>query len=358
MLASAYQSDDYSLYFLDQKEKKWKVKGKDQVVFEGSKRQARPDWMVLDSSETKFVFNMPQYKIRIVSMSDMNDKKKHWYSRKKSPTNFDFRFSRESNMPAEMKYITNVTWRYYGDDAQDVYMNMFGLYEMKKRTRDAGTFSGTAYITPNYETGEGNFRVHITTDGMTMDIPVVPVINSEGAWPNFRARWAKYNDASAARRNNERAAFDKFRADTAEYFANNERYKKSVANVETVALRTFEIDNFGVWNCDRFLPAASNTVIARFVDEKGKRIKITKGYLVEKARNSVYTVNDFGNFRFDPKAENLFWAMLPDNNIGVIYPKEFAKHEKDKDGVCTFVMKVDDKALDSYANLKSVLSFN
>jgi hypothetical protein len=226
--------------------------------------------------------------------------------------------------------------------------------EMQKRKHNSKIVEGTAYITPDADAGLGNFRVNITTENMTMNIPVMPAFLSESSDKNFNKRFGKYSEASNQRRYNEQKRYEKFRADTIAYFANNARFQKTIANAETVALRTFEIDNFGVWNCDKFYPAASNTVVARFTDQNGKRLKFTKGYLVEKARNSVYPVSDFEY----PQAQNLFWAILPDNKLAVIYPKEFAKHEKDKKGFCTFVMKVDDNALQSKENLKAALSFN
>jgi hypothetical protein len=193
---------------------------------------------------------------------------------------------------------------------------------------------------------------------MTISIPVAPVFYTKGAKQNFDKRIEKYNAAVANRIVGERSRFEQFKKDTADYFAANGRYVKSTFKAETVALRTFQVDNFGVWNVDKYFTSERTSIVAKFVDENGKSIFVQKGFLVEKTRNSIFTVNNLSDFRFNPKAVNLFWAILPGNKLAVVYPHEFVRHNNDRDGVTTFVMKVSDTALLSAASLKAALSFN
>jgi len=359
MLASAYQSPDYNLYYLDQKENKWKVKGKDEVLLTDSWESRGSDGIIQDSTERRFTFTGRYYTVRVVCISDMSDRRKIFFSKVKSPEIFDFRFGKTKAMLPELKAFYGITWRYKGNDAQAVFMTLFKWDEMRRSKFSPTDFQGMAsVIHDENEAAADKFRIILTSGDMMMSIPVTPQFRTEGAKRDFVKRLEKYSAAVAQRINDEQARFKQFKKDTADYFAANGRYVKSSASAEAVALRTFQIDNFGIWNCDKYFSPKRNSVIARFTDENGKKILIQHGYLVEKNRNSVYTVTNFNDFRFDPKEANLFWAILPGNKLAIISPEEFVRNKNKNDDICTFVMKVNDTALNSSANLRAALIFN
>jgi hypothetical protein len=142
MLTSAYKSPDYNLYYLDQKEKKWKVKGKDEVVLADAEKVKTKKAPSVDSTEQKFTFSPRLYSIRIVCVSDMRDRKKNFLSKKKSPDIFDFRFGKTNRMLPELKEFYGLTWRYKGDDAQQVFLDLFGWDEMKRSKFSPTDFTG------------------------------------------------------------------------------------------------------------------------------------------------------------------------------------------------------------------------
>jgi hypothetical protein len=294
----------------------------------------------------------------------MRARKKNWFSKKKLPETFDFRIAGTiagtEKVPAELRALARMTWRYSGKDAQDVYLNLYELGEMPKRTRISKNFRGNVYVTTDPYTGPGNYQVHIETGDMTVDIPVTPYFSSRRNASYFTRRWQKYSEAYNRARYEEQMRFEKFQADTMAYFASNERYQRysqQEFRAEAAALRSFTIDNFGIWNCDRPFPAAKSNVVAKFTDEQGNPLFITDGYLVLKSRNSVIPVNDFKKFPLVRGTEAIFWAVLPGNKLAIIYPQEFAKHKKEKGRKRTFEMQINNTALNDASELKSALSF-
>ena len=365
MLASASKEADYNLYFLDQKTMKWKQRDKSEMLLTNAPLSSYTEYIespqskvFLDSIERKFYFNRPRYPVEVVCRSDMRARKKFWFSRKHLSYVFDFSISRSQTMPPELKTLSGITWRYYGKDAQEVFMKLFELDKMPKQTVNSKVIvTGYSYVTEDLEAGPNDYQIHFAAGRTNISLSVVPVFRSKWSKNAFERKWKKYSEAYAVAKRNEEIRFSQFQLDTAAYFANNERYVARKVTTETAALRSFEVDNFGIWNCDRPIPDMPSTVIAEFIDEKGNPLEITTGYLVVKSRNTVYTVRDFRNFKFDPKAETLFWAVLPNDKLAIIYPKEFAKNQTTGNR-CTFTMQIRDTALDNISSLKSALSFN
>ena len=124
-------------------------------------------------------------------------------------------------------------------------------------------------------------------------------------------------------------------------------------------VRQFEIDGFGIWNCDRPLSMPTGkTVYAQFVDQDGKKLELAAVYLADKTKNTVYTYTypRQRNFRFDPNSQNLVWAVLPDGRLAVIKPKEFKEKYSNAQSNCVFKFAVSKNAISTKDNLKARLS--
>src|SRR6185436_18630007 len=272
---------DFNLYYYNTKTSAWEYKGKDRVettsVEIGSKSG------IIDSSEARFFYNPDKYSVRIQCTSDMTDQRKFFLAKKKPPLVFEFRFTKASRVAPELMNLRGITWKYFGKDAQEVYKRVFGLKKVKSITNSASQFWGEATMTKN--DGDDAYRLELIKNEELISIDVIPVLKTGSAKKSFGRKWSDYLASMDQRIDNEQKRFEKFQSDSSAYYAKFGRYYKVTLTGTEAALRTFTIDGFGIWNCDKpFKPSAANVVYANFVDQNGAALKINGGYMVEKKR--------------------------------------------------------------------------
>ncbi|MDQ3108427.1 MAG: hypothetical protein M3R17_00905 [Bacteroidota bacterium] len=113
-----------------------------------------------------------------------------------------------------------------------------------------------------------------------------------------------------------------FKNDTAMRAALARRQMANVSNAkEDMVVREFIIQDFGVWNsdCPSSLPEGE-TLFVKLLDSRTKKaLEINHVILVEKGKNAIYTyyAADLANFKFNPNAENLLWAVTKDGKLAV-----------------------------------------
>jgi len=358
-LASVKSSGTYGLYFYDEKKNQWKYKGEDAVNMETPEAlQRKPAPRRARTYDLNFTAQ--KYYAKIQCVSDMTNKRKNFLSKKKVPEVFEFRMLNTEKIIPEMKEIRNFTWRYTGPESVELFTKLFGKEKIKSGAFPSRMLDGpTEFRVEENEATGALYHFKFRLDSGEFNIQVEPVFANKYQKKRFDEKWQAYLAKKENRKNSAWTDYSRFKQDSAGFTAKFANEEAAVLSSQTVALRTFEIDGFGIWNCDRqFTPAAANMVVARFVDESGKPLLFKTGFFVEKERNSVYTMMDFDRFRFDPNSNNIFWTILKDDKLAIVYPDEFERHKTDKRGSCTFVMKVSDNALDSYSNLQKALSFN
>ncbi len=130
----------------------------------------------------------------------------------------------------------------------------------------------------------------------------------------------------------------------------NNEIKNEIKRVdqEATLIRSFEINNFGIYNWDRFYKD-SNAVFVHATIDLGNKVTefnhITLFLITGKDRNVVvkYYESTLNKFCFVPGDNNMLLAVLPDDRIAVFEEKEFraldiANLKKDK--ACTFKMTI------------------
>ena len=126
---------------------------------------------------------------------------------------------------------------------------------------------------------------------------------------------------------------------------------------EEKVLRVFQINNFGIWNCDcpQMLPQG-NTIAAKFCDDNGAIIDLNHVYLVEKNRNAIFTryYFDFNHFQYNPAQKNMIWAVTSEKELAVFSYDDFAT-VPNKPGTVTFKMKLNKLDAKSVTELKKIL---
>lgn len=114
-----------------------------------------------------------------------------------------------------------------------------------------------------------------------------------------------------------------------------ERQKKlqEMAEVNKKIYREFEINKFGVWNCDKpeMLPSEQKTA-PRFVDNQQQEIDVNMAYLVMLDKNNVVklSTSDLAKgLPYNPGENYTLWTLIPDKNaVGIVSNKQFQNINK------------------------------
>ncbi len=151
---------------------------------------------------------------------------------------------------------------------------------------------------------------------------------------------------------------EKINREIAEQVERRKTYEARL-NQNDLVYRTFQVSNFGIWNCDRpnALPAGA-TVVAKLKDAKTKELlNVQYCYLVEKGRNAMFTYypDRLNYFKFNPEKENMIWAVTSDLKIATIKPEAFKGTEK-QNGQMQFELNVIDKQFKSTEEVKEYLA--
>jgi hypothetical protein len=100
------------------------------------------------------------------------------------------------------------------------------------------------------------------------------------------------------------------------------RIQALLAPTEQIIKRGFQIQNFGIWNCDRPF-TNGDTHISNpqyFVNDTFQRRTV---YLADMSRNILLTFYDGNDLYFDRKSKTMIWMVTNKNQIAVVNTKAF-----------------------------------
>lgn len=123
-----------------------------------------------------------------------------------------------------------------------------------------------------------------------------------------------------------------------------ERYKietdnqagKSASSNSRKVRHIFDINAFGIWNCDRPAPLASSSFRIRTIeDQNGNKYPNQTAYLTDKSGASVYQLHTGrgSTVYFDSKKEYLLWLMTPEGKLAMVETKAEWADSNPKKGV-------------------------
>ncbi len=184
--------------------------------------------------------------------------------------------------------------------------------------------------------------------------PTLKGSDYDNAAEEFSGKLKKHSQALAAKKEDEIKASHDF--ETA-YNARREPAKMQLnqsAGGTTQILVT--LSAFGNWNCafPINLPTGASLAL-KLEDIDGKQLGEGDFYMVDKNRNSLfhYQTNTLSRFEFDPKSQNVFWAVV-DKKMYVFTPHDFANVNKTA-GEYTFQLRKIDKEIARKEDLSEVL---
>jgi len=221
---------------------------------------------------------------------------------------------------------------------------------------------------------DASFVLNLSKGEKQRTLKVKPVLvgqDYDKAMQQFEAQLADYQKekekaaielAAQKRKIEERFAIEKAAADKSfaeriaalkanghDNYATNEIMKRTVVN-------KFQINRFGIWNCDRPRPAYLANLNGTFQDQTFNKYQETVVYQTDKSQNTVrrFYLKDIANVQFNDKSENLLWLVTAENKLAVFYPEYFERIQQ-KDGDYAFEMDLNPQEINSEADVRSIL---
>ncbi len=312
-LQSQYDGTDYNVYFLDTVSKKWNYIGKDKVISEPLK--------ALKTEKKEVVVSVTQN----MAAPRLANKSKHRFNMDVNLNQFPELASYKGIMFEVSDLNTNFNSKLYNvewDNAILSESNIVGNYNLKLFKEDT-SFSFIVY-------------------------PVFEGVNYEKAMLDFKSKIKFSNEQVQNKKQTSVVATKnstKPNADLSVFMPEN----KTVKDIK----RAFEINKFGVWNCDKFtdMPHGQN-VVGEYADAAGNKLDFISLFFVDKSKNALFDINPSKKWTYNPKSENLLWGVLRDNRVAVFSPPQFRKLKRKEDR-CYFSMS----ASDNVSALKEIKRF-
>lgn len=125
-------------------------------------------------------------------------------------------------------------------------------------------------------------------------------------------------------------------------------------NAKELLYRSFELDKFGVWNCDRPTLQTGIALKAKFVNKKGEELKLDWVTVAYKDFNGLMQYKD-NNIKVLPNSANMICG-ISDNKMVTLSYEDFEKCEiNERTQNYTFVMKVLPEKMNSAEDVKQAL---
>lgn len=136
---------------------------------------------------------------------------------------------------------------------------------------------------------------------------------------------------------------------------NQEKYVKDIS-LSAEIMRTFTINNFGIWNCDH--PQYPNNEIPLFVnytDSLNNTFSLYSVAVVYKGFNGITQFSPSANIRVIPISENMIWSIM-DGSFYYFTYKDFTEARISRESkTFTFRMRQSMKKVSSYSEIRELI---
>lgn len=368
-MASKFTGTNYNLYYLDSSKKNWQCEGKDMVIpaiekdmqtFEQAdrsdtlspKEKTEHEVKQVEQKMEKIKSDIAELKRTIPVEPKKMDKKRYTFNIEVDPKEFP-----------ELAVYKNAQFE-VGEENKNFSSKMY------KITWESASLSekvkGKSYnLTLTKGTEKHDFIVYPVYDGKSY----------EDAMKIYKNKFEEYQvklkerqeleeklrleyEAKVKKMQEESAARQKQWEEEQKRWRKEQETRIAAVKNEYEVQRIFQINRFGIWNCDQpqMLPK-ERVIAARFFDENEKNLNLSHVYLVEKNRNAIFTYynNKFNHFQFNPSAKNMVWAVTPENELAVCSYDDFALIPASQ-GVFNFRMKTIKYEFKSVDELKKILN--
>jgi hypothetical protein len=320
-------------------------KGKDEVRYarkELSEKQPVPAYKSYEPAR------------RIVSVVSFEgvpeDKVFLWW--KSKARDFEFSFTRFDMSYPELRALSLTKWKYEGEDAREVYKQLFNVKPLKGQHASRRGIWDTCEV----QAGEqGKIKLLLTGYDQTMELEVVPADKNNRNQEKIAKRMEQYARSLDKRIRTDQARYLKYQADSTAYIASTIRK----TDYRSEILRSFTVDRFGIWNVDKIVSQETYAQYkVRFTDESGQEILVKAAYVADQDVNTVFTYYFDGQpmIRLNRESRNLLWFILPGDKLAVVYPDKLSIL-KYGSGVQPLPASIRDDAFASMESVREELNF-
>jgi hypothetical protein len=242
-----------------------------------------------------------KYALSLKCKTRMEETRSFLFGRKQSPDHFIFSVSNFVDLDPQLKNLVNVNWICDEGDILFNYHLLFG-YNSENIFAENIIYCDSVRFTKRAE----KYLLEFVYKNIHHSIAIRPLINGVSEELNFQL------------------AFNAYLSETGQQITT---LPDTVMAIEFN--REFNLDTVGVWCIAKEIrPEFPRHISASFIDEAGRTIEVTNGWMLINGK-SISDIKDFSNFAFDPLSKNIFWTILPDNKIGIVFPEEFRKHRNE-----------------------------
>lgn len=200
----------------------------------------------------------------------------------------------------------------------------------------------------------------IAGDSM-VQLQVHPVLigpEQEAAQARYQSELEAYQEALAQwdsrLRRRKQAIQDSFALERAR-LSRRERSTIAEGRVGQITSR-FEVDAFGIWNCDRLLEPGVRKVIEQMEDHTGKVYEQHTAYLIDGHRNTVYRFYAGEKTLLEvPNSDNILIWVLGEGNKIAFLPKRMDQRALTNSSLETLQLELEDLLIREPADLRAFL---
>lgn len=355
-MASNQKENKYNLYYLDTVKKQWVNKGRDKMeqLSEEAPKKSTPKPAAPKPDSDRVLKDLATRMLTIQSDVREAQDEKPFKPIKANNEAYIFDFDVSPKEFPEMALYEGMFFQ-IGEENENfnpsLYQHTWEDAELRENIRGV------------------NYLLRLKKGGETHEFIVYPVYKGQSyttAVKMYEQKYKEYEAALAEKREQEKKLKQEYeermkqleasrQAEMKAWEAQQQKRIEFSTSVDKV-YRTFQVDGFGIWNCDRPFIQEWKAVIAKFTDSTGKEIKLDFAYVADKERNLMiqWYPDEFRAFRFNPQGNQMIWGVTPDNKLAVLSYEDFKALPKASSNY-TLRMTTTDKLFTSVGEVKDFL---
>ena len=359
-MSSNYKGTEYNLYKLDTMHNNWSCLGKDKVVtktlnsktLDISKEEKSPKLMAIETKKEEV--KMEKEKALSILPTIAPEPKKPIKVNKQKHT---FDIAVEPKEFPELAIYKGVLFE-IGEENKNFNASLYDITWDDANLKE-GTQKGKNYLL-TLKKGTKKYELVV--------YPVFEGKNYESAMKIYDEKFAKYNTTLEKNKAEEKRIEEEYQTKLLALKKQQDEFMRKLKeeqanqfkqmNTEDKVKRMFAINSFGVFNsdCPKQYPQGM-LCTANLVKEKNVNLLCYEIYLVDKARNSLFTYhkNPITQFSFNPQSTNILWTV----EDGVLYwlkPEQFTSISN-KEAMCKLKMNRIEQKLTTVEEIKASLNF-
>ena len=127
-------------------------------------------------------------------------------------------------------------------------------------------------------------------------------------------------------------------------------------NSEGNIISRFEVDAFGIWNCDRLLEAGTPKIIDQLIDQTGKVYENHTAYLIDGQKNTVYRFYAGQKTLLEVPGSDriMIWVINEEQKVACL-PRSMNQQALTDDSLETLDLELEDLLIQTPTDLRGIL---